>query len=778
MNSLKNQVLALVIALIAATTVAMLVLFWVNTSEFTRASVSRQIGNATDSFNQLLASRQRQLVNSAALLTADFGFKEAVATRDERTIVSALDNHGSRAAADLMFVIALDGSLIASNRTDLASAPGVLPFSLPLDEAAREGAALTLVAWNGNLFQLVLVPVRAPRPIAFTAVGFALDRVVAQELKAMTGLDITFLVGVRNERTVTTLGPDVIDEALSAPADVDPRVGVPFADAAAFVSRRQQLTDSDERVGELVLTARLEDEVAAFTRLRNEILAVSALVLLMAVLGAMIFARNITRPLNRLVQTALRMARGNYDAELDDHRRSREVSSLFQAFRDMGRDIKQREEWIRWQAEHDELTGLLSRHAAIDALDKQLTVDRQLTVIVWVIEGLRDIADALGPDVADDFIRALAERMKSLPDVVVSARPGSNELLIVIEGEESLADEICRRATATMSAPVGIRELSLRRMLRAGWAAAPADGDYAEALLRRASIAVDRASHEGTTQRRYQAGEEEDHVQRLRLINDLRDAINVDDGQLYMTYQPKQHLASGRIDKLEALIRWNHPEFGFVSPEVFIELAEQSNLIGDLTDWVLATVLRQRAGWQADFPALQVAVNVSAQDLERDDLLAMVTSQLGTHGLAPGALCFEMTERDMMTNADKTIENMRRLREYGFDISVDDYGIGQSSLSKLREMPVTEIKIDKAFIMTLDETEGDQIITQSTIDLGHRFGLRVIAEGVENEASRAMLTDFGCDYIQGYLLARPMPAIELEAWLRDFTGRPRAMAST
>lgn len=461
MSSLRNQVLGLVIALVLVTSVTILTLFWYNTTNFTRTTVAREITSATESFEQLLKTRENTLANSAALLTADFGFKQAVATRDEATIESVLLNHGNRVGADLMFVTDLRGQLIAATHSALE--PGTpLPFPKVLENAVAAGTSISIIEFRRVLYQLVVLPIRAPRPIAFAAVGFRFDEEVATELKLLTGLDVSLRIYGTEERVVSTLDDAYLQAAMRAPATVDPWFGVPFVDVPRFVSQRQPLAGTPDDVGELMLSARLDEQFDAFLQLRDEVFLTFFIVLIIAAAGATLFANTIARPLNRLVGTAMRMARGSYDAELAGGRRTREVRALFQAFREMGQDIKKREETIRWQAEHDELTGLVSRHRALEEISVNVVdAGKQAVVISFLIDGLRDISDALGPEVADEFVRVIGERLKASRASLVSARLGTNEFAQVIRlGETDDAETACHHALESLQRPVQIQDMA------------------------------------------------------------------------------------------------------------------------------------------------------------------------------------------------------------------------------------------------------------------------------------------------------------------------------
>ncbi|PIQ39767.1 MAG: GGDEF domain-containing protein, partial [Thalassolituus sp. CG17_big_fil_post_rev_8_21_14_2_50_53_8] len=266
----------------------------------------------------------------------------------------------------------------------------------------------------------------------------------------------------------------------------------------------------------------------------------------------------------------------------------------------------------------------------------------------------------------------------------------------------------------------------------------------------------------------YEDGMDQQHLQKLHILKSLKQALNDNDGQLQMYYQPQKNLLTGNVDKAEALIRWFHPQDGFIPPDVFIELAEQTGLICQLTDWVIAQVLEHVAVWRRNNIDLQVSINISAQDICRDGLTTLIEHKLQDLQLRPADICLEITERDMMLDEEKSLQQLQLLREHGFSISMDDYGIGYSALSKLARMPVDEIKIDKCFILNLAETHDDQIIVRSTLNMARELGLRVTAEGVENQASETWLKAAGCNYIQGYFLCRPMAFESIAGWLADF----------
>ena len=266
----------------------------------------------------------------------------------------------------------------------------------------------------------------------------------------------------------------------------------------------------------------------------------------------------------------------------------------------------------------------------------------------------------------------------------------------------------------------------------------------------------------------YQEGQDKVHLKKIKILKHLKETLQNDDGQLQMYYQPKLNLRTGKIEKAEALIRWFHPDEGFIPPDMFIELAEQTGLIGLVTNWVISRVLDDMVKMKANGVTLQVSINLSAQDLSNEGLRNLIEHKLTDNRLNASEVCLEVTERDMMTDVGKSLELLNYYRDRGFQLSVDDYGVGYSALAKLAELPVHELKIDKCFILKLASQKDDQIIVRSTVSMAHELGLSVVAEGVEDLESQQWLADVGCDFIQGYYLARPMSLDAVIDWVDEY----------
>jgi len=354
----------------------------------------------------------------------------------------------------------------------------------------------------------------------------------------------------------------------------------------------------------------------------------------------------------------------------------------------------------------------------------------------------------------------------------IHARIGGDEFLTVFPSS-AVSEKKCgiEGLIARLQECYTIQKLKINLQFSTGVLQYPSQGTASDDLVRRVLIAVENAANNQNHIHYYQDGEDEAHLDRLIMLDELKQAISDDDGQLFMTYQPKLHMQTQKIDKVESLIRWQRKDGSWVNPELFIDLAERSGLIVELTAWVINTVVAQVADWKSKGIELQAAINVSAQDIAFPGFHAALVATLKKHNVDARLITIELTERDMIENEEKGIKALKDLKQIGVKISLDDYGVGQTSLGRLKMLPIDELKLDKCFILKLDASQKDQFIVQSSITLGHQLGFSVVAEGVETEESLALLKTMQCDHAQGYYLSRPLKADLLEQWLEEYYGK-------
>jgi diguanylate cyclase (GGDEF)-like protein len=437
----------------------------------------------------------------------------------------------------------------------------------------------------------------------------------------------------------------------------------------------------------------------------------------------------------------------------------------------LSRGLRQQLTRNKFLAEHDLLTDLPNRalfHQCAQEAVATAVHDGTLAALAIIdLDRFREINDTLGHHNGDELLTKLARRVAAFtrPQDAV-ARLGGDEFGVILS-DVGDPEEVLRRLRDVIEKEVEVSGLSLSTESSMGYVVIPTDGTDVDELLQRADVAlyVAKAQHAGVV--RYDATQDHYDADNLGLIAELRRAI--DNDELVLHYQPKVTLPLGEIGAVEALVRWQHPTQGLLYPDRFVPLAEQTDLIDKLTQWVLRQALSDMSPRNADFSHIDVAVNVSARNICHSGFAAQVIDALGEHGVAANRLTIEITETALLTDQARATRVLTELAALGIRISIDDFGIGQTSLSFLSSLPVHELKIDKGFVTDMTANVGHAAIVRSVIDLGHNLLLHVVAEGVETEDVLAELRRAGCDMAQGFFFARPMPLDRLHPWLSAVT---------
>ncbi len=422
------------------------------------------------------------------------------------------------------------------------------------------------------------------------------------------------------------------------------------------------------------------------------------------------------------------------------------------------------------QALHDTLTGLPNRKLLLGkvatAIGEAERSGHEVALFLLDLDRFKDVNDTLGHHVGDELLKHVGSRLRSVlrPEDVV-ARLGGDEfgVLIPVVRDRMMAEEVAERIRMALTEAFHLKDVALDLEASIGIALYPGHASDADALMQRADVAMYHAKETRSGIELYDTEHDPHSTQRLSLFGQLRRAI--EDGELVLHYQPKVDLGTGQVAGVEALVRWEHPERGLLYPDTFVPLAEQTGLMKSLTAYVLGQALAQTAAWVEAGLHIRMAVNVSARDLHDDSFCARVGEALERAGMPASFLELELTERVVMADPERALRNLTALSRLGVRLSLDDFGTGYSSLAYLRRLPVTELKIDKSFVLRMDVDDEDATIVRSTIDLAHGLGLRVLAEGVETAETWQRLCDLGCDAAQGYFLSRPHPANVVTDWL-------------
>ena len=485
-------------------------------------------------------------------------------------------------------------------------------------------------------------------------------------------------------------------------------------------------------------------------------------------LGAWFIARSVSRPVEALAATVRRIEAGDYRAPASMQRHD-EIGQLAGAFGTMTEAVRQREVHIRHQAMHDSVTDLPNRVAAEAIVDQHLGGDGGGALLMVGLTRVPEIIKTMGHALCDRLMRDASGRIQRVAAAAYVARTSDTQFMLWLSrADQAAAVAVALRILDVLDEPYQETDVSIDRLPSVGIAMAPVDGSQASTLLRHAEVAQFAASGSASALSFYDAATDPHRPERLSLMGDLRNALDRDG--LTLHYQPKLDLASQRVDGAEALLRWNHPRRGWIAPDAFIGMAEDTGNIQRVSRWVLASALAQAQHWIEQGLPLHIAVNLSTRDLEDAELPARIGGLLSIHRVPASCLTVEVTERAVIGEPDTAIRILRRLAEQGIGIAIDDFGVGQSTFAYLRHLPVSELKIDQMFVKHLATDMNDRIIVRSIVDLSHRLGYRVTAEGVEDQGALDYLASIGCDHAQGYFISQALAADAFAAfvtWQRE-----------
>ena len=735
-----------------------------------RARESLIIGGAV--VNEFLAGRGEQLRASVEVLAADFGLKEAAASGDEATIQSVLSNHSRRVGADVALLVGLDGSGVASSSgTALDSRNDYLRL---IEDAREKSSAQSTATLAGETYHTFTVPVRAPVAIAWVVLGFRIDSDLAERIRGLTGLEVSIVSAFdRKQASIATTRHTGVeaDTSLAGPATpLDTIYMVDEAGLASLTLSTQFVSTGNDIL--VVLQRSLQEAMEPYIKARRGLLLFTAALLVVVAVTAGWFSGTVASPLRALSIAARRMISGNYDVKIGV-RTNDEFGELASSFNAMRTAIAERETRISHQALHDPLTDLPNRAKIMQMLTRAIeharSADAEITVLSIKLSRMNEISSTLGHSASDEVITLAAKHLRvNLDPGEVLGHVGTSEFVLVLpDSDIDNAMSYADRIEGILGAGVTLHRVNITLQTEIGISGYPGHGDNAADLLRYASIARSEAHARKERVMIYEAGREDHYLRQLRIVNDLRAALQRN--EIHVHFQPKVSLPDGAACGAEALVRWQHAELGWLSPDDFIPAAEQSGTIVHLTRFVLAAAVKQCRIWQESGHSLQVSVNLSSRDLQDEYLPYYVLQLLKEEGIGPDRLTLEITENSVMQDLQHALAVLECLRDIGVRISMDDFGTGHSSLAQIKNMPLHEIKIDKSFITNMMSDEQSKAIVHTTIELAHHMNLRVVAEGIEDEDTLRQLSEMGCEEAQGYCLSKPVPSVELIDWLENRT---------
>jgi len=733
---------------------------------FIAGSASREVESQLQSsgavYDRLWQQRAHELQNAAQLLSRDFGFRAAVATGDEATMRSALGNAAARLKVRTAFIVTADGRVSAIDPT--IGSQQTARLWEPLDAGRLTGVAVL----GGRPRQLVAAPIMAPMLIGWVVFAADLDQREMRALERLSAIPLHAAVlakGAGNwaEATgsmsaVTSTSAMLAQSHVKGMAAFEMRV----AGTPSITLAKPLPTFSDGEQAILLLAYPKAEALADARKLELALAVMTLLGLLAVAVATWRAAGKITQPLARLDEAAGRLASGEHVQVRV--RGSDELARLAQSFNDMVGKIAEREQRITQLAFNDVLTGLPNRTMFQQQLEQSFRASKGSGGLFALhcldLDQFKVINDTLGHPAGDALLVEAGQRVLRAARGHFIARLGGDEF-VVLQGvgeDRNAIDRLAREILETMTQPFSIDGNELVPSTSIGIAISPHDGMDGETLLRNADLALYRAKEAGRgTFAFFEESLNQRAQERRQIESDLRLAL--DQGQLELHYQPLFDLEHNRVCSFEALLRWNHPTRGQISPVDFIPIAEDTGLIVPIGAWVVREACAQAAQWPEH---IRIAVNVSPVQFHRGALHDTILRALAVSGLAPGRLEVEITESIFLEGSEATLKLLHSLRSLGVRVALDDFGTGYSSLSYLQSFPFDKLKIDRSFIQNLLTREGASAIVRAITELAHALNIETTAEGVEETAQLMELRAHGCSSVQGFLFAEPMTAADVD----------------
>jgi len=766
MKSLQNKIFLLfVILLLMVQAIAFWTLYSENKNQ-EAAEINNRLTTAKTIFTELFDRRLTYLSTFAETVAKDYGLKE-VFNEDTRSLLFALNNHRKRIDADLAMTISSEGIINGQlqryfvNGKDKIRQGAERNSAFRFTEWLETPQAAHLYMIDDALYQMSLSPVTVgAKTLGWIAFGFEIDKRLADEFKNITGLNTDFIIKHEGAWQLISIAKnnESYDKLLELAVQV-----IENKTPDQYIATHSLITEFDNQEFGVAMHGLRANFVALLQEQWWKFLFLAALTLLLSLTSAYFIAGSISNPIKRLVAQAKVIASGDYQQKVT-LKDNNEIGQLADEFNQMQAAVLQREEAITHRADHDPLTDLPNRNKLNKTLNKLIEQQQNFLVLHLNLSRLKDVNDTLGHDVGDEVIKELASRLHNLCQMnsfKALAHLGADEFILLVEHLK--VDEAIYQLRAELEPIFNYQGISLQLQVRIGVAAYPEHAIDDKSLLQMADTALNSTREKGKSVQIYHPDLDVNTVERLSLINDLKQAIPA--GELELHFQPKMCLKTKTVTHAEALVRWQHPTLGMVPPDNFIHIAEQTGQIKALTRWVFVTALDQYNAWQEQGIDLNIAINVSAENLKENDFHHFICQSIMAAKVPAEKITLEVTESSVVEDPEAAIKLLAEFKYYGMKISIDDYGTGYSSLAQLKQLPVHELKIDKSFIQHLEHDEDDQIIVRSTIELAHNMGLHVVAEGIEDEFALNWLAAHGCELAQGYYISKPKPAVELTPWL-------------
>ncbi|WP_371188869.1 EAL domain-containing protein [Thalassotalea maritima] len=750
-----------VLLLIAVQSVSFLTSYYSN-KQRTEQQLATHLNNAEQILKEKLDSRSYYLTAFTEISATDSSLIEQFEL-ENNNITLPLNNHRKRIDADIALAIDINAKVIGhlqvkdSNKEIKRVETGeLINLQFSQTDWLMDHPIEVLYADSNTIYQMVISPVQQQyETIGHIALGYSINTALANELAGLSNFHVGFALET-NKQWQWIAHSDSMTDTTESTLTVSP---FNSNHSDNLIGKKLPLGSIDDNQVNATFFQSRSNLIGAIRQDSFNIFVLITITLAISMLGAYSIANGITRPIRSLVTIANKIAKGKYaPAVTSEVGTTSELTLLAEQFSMMQDAIKEREKEITSQAFRDMLSGLPNR----SQFYRDVNDLKQPFLLCQVnLRRLSEINDTLGHEVGDEVILEVAQRLQKLEKPLYHT--SGNSFLVRFDSHSIDDIKTSIDAISQEMEPIFVYQ-NISIHLQANIGVTLSDGwTHANQVLKEVDSAMQLAKRNNVIYQVYDRQIDLNTLDRLQLVNRLRGAIENDEFVLF--YQPKLNLADNSVQEVEALVRWNHPVNGLITPDSFIQIADQTGQMSALSKWVLNEAIKQHKRWRDDGIDLKVAINISPENLLDDEFCHYLINTLSEDSQIIDALTFEITEDAFVDNNSKAIDNLLMLRQHGVNLSIDDFGTGYSSLAQLKNLPVQELKIDRAFIQHLVHQPEDQLIADSTIKLSHQLGLVVVAEGVENRQTLDWLREQNCEKAQGYFISRPLSSDNLEKWL-------------
>ncbi|MDA8622189.1 EAL domain-containing protein [Psychrosphaera sp.] len=771
-RSLQNRNFLLFLFALIITVSSVLAVTLQQTYEHSTKQIDAQFDSSYSVLLYRLESEALGLDRGLDAASKNFSLKSLIlgGKKDPTSLRVALVNYQSRLNSDFIAVIDQNKQPVVSTLT-LEE-----PMSIgPLNRSLRFGLI------NGELFLVSIKAIkeveRIPKPNAYIIAGLNVSSLFSSDIKSITNFELS--IRYDNKIHASTIDSVPNKELTKAFSEFEPLSGhskVKNSQSVAFdnsssISYQSYMGEINDIPLNVFFTLPESKAHLNYDQLILQLSAAIAIIMVLISFLTFSFSKSIAKPLRVLANVANQIRKGEYPLIKHDKSLS-EVETLSLALAGMQGAIQKREKENHKLAYFNPLTGLPNRIYFTSQIKKQIEqYEGHTFAVLWMdVDRFKDINDTLGHEFGDEVIKSIAKRLEdnAQRNMFLAYLDGDEFAAYIVIQNEQEAVVAANQIDHLFDTPFIVKDIALDVSISIGVSLYPDDTKVAEKLMQYADIALYESKEQHHSVSRYKDSNNKYSVVRLSLMTELKQAI--EDGQLTLNYQPKIDVSTGKVVSVESLVRWKHPEHGFIFPDEFIPLAEQTGNIRHLTHWAIEVALQEHVRLRELGFDIKMAVNISAVDVSDLELPPFVSNLLERYSVAPTSLILEVTESAIMSDPDKAMVALNMLKNMSIRLSIDDFGTGYSSMEQLKRAPVDELKIDKSFVLDLATNKDDLIIVKSITSLAHNLGMTIVAEGVEDNGSLSALKELKVETAQGYFISKPVESAILEEWLQNNAG--------